>query len=47
MVLSRFFIRRPIFAGVLSLFITIIGGISYFGLSVTQFPEIVPPTVTV
>ncbi|NJO23089.1 MAG: multidrug efflux RND transporter permease subunit [Sphingomonadales bacterium] len=44
---SRFFIRRPIFAAVLSMFITIIGVIAYFNLPLTQFPEIVPPTVTV
>lgn len=44
---SHFFIARPIFAAVLSLFITLLGGISYFGLAVTQFPEIVPPTITV
>jgi HAE1 family hydrophobic/amphiphilic exporter-1 len=47
MPLSRFFIRRPIFAAVLSMFITIIGVIAYFNLPLTQFPEIVPPTVTV
>jgi HAE1 family hydrophobic/amphiphilic exporter-1 len=47
MPLSRFFIRRPIFAAVLSMFITIIGVIGYFNLPLTQFPEIVPPTVTV
>ncbi len=47
MPLSRFFIRRPIFAAVLSMFITIIGIIGYFNLPLTQFPEIVPPTVTV
>ena len=44
---SRFFIRRPIFAAVLSMFITILGVIAYFNLPLTQFPEIVPPTVTV
>ena len=44
---SRFFIRRPIFAAVLSMFITIVGVIAYFNLPLTQFPEIVPPTVTV
>ncbi len=47
MPISRFFIRRPIFAAVLSMFITIIGVIAYFNLPLTQFPEIVPPTVTV
>ena len=45
--LSRFFIDRPIFAAVVSLFITIVGSIAYVGLAVTQFPDIVPPTITV
>ncbi len=44
---SRFFIIRPIFAIVVSLFITIIGVIAYTGLPVTQFPEITPPTISV
>ena len=44
---SRFFIVRPIFAIVVSLFITIIGAIAYNGLAVTQFPEITPPTISV
>ncbi|WP_072387340.1 multidrug efflux RND transporter permease subunit [Hyphomicrobium sp. CS1BSMeth3] len=47
MPISRFFIDRPIFAAVVSLFITIVGGIAYMGLPVTQFPEISPPTITV
>lgn len=45
--ISRFFIDRPIFAAVVSLFITIVGGIAYLALPVTQFPEISPPTITV
>ncbi|MBN9264786.1 MAG: efflux RND transporter permease subunit, partial [Hyphomicrobium sp.] len=47
MPISRFFIDRPIFAAVVSLFITSGGGIAYMGLPVTQFPEISPPTITV
>ena len=47
MKISRFFIDRPIFAAVLSLVITIIGAIGYFGLGITQLPEIIPPTITV
>ncbi len=47
MPISRFFIDRPIFAAVVSLFITIVGGIAYMALPVTQFPEISPPTITV
>jgi len=45
--LSRFFIDRPIFAGVIAIIITLIGAISYFFLPVSQYPEVVPPTVTV
>jgi len=45
--LSRFFIDRPIFAAVIAVIITIIGAISYVFLPVSQYPEVVPPTVTV
>jgi hydrophobic/amphiphilic exporter-1 (mainly G- bacteria), HAE1 family len=45
--LSHFFIDRPIFAVVLSLLITIIGGIAYVVLPVTEYPEIAPPTIVV
>jgi hydrophobe/amphiphile efflux-1 (HAE1) family protein len=44
---SHFFIARPIFASVVSLVILIVGTISYLTLPVAQFPEIVPPTVSV
>lgn len=47
MKLSHFFIERPIFAAVVSLFITIAGAVAYFTLSVAQYPEIVPPTIAV
>jgi len=45
--MSRFFIDRPIFATVISIFFMIVGGIAYFTLPVAQFPEIVPPTVQI
>ncbi|PXA92437.1 hydrophobe/amphiphile efflux-1 family RND transporter [Nostoc sp. 3335mG] len=45
--LSRFFITRPIFAAVIAIVITIVGGLAYLGLPVSQYPNIVPPTVTV
>ena len=45
--LPQFFIDRPIFAIVLSAFITIIGAISYFTLPIAQYPEVAPPTVQV
>src|SRR3954462_13845516 len=44
---SHFFIQRPIFAGVLSLLILIVGAISIPLLPVSEYPEIVPPTVVV
>src|SRR5262249_45667647 len=46
-VISRFFIHRPIFASVLSILITLAGGISVFTLPLAQFPAITPPTVQV
>jgi multidrug efflux pump subunit AcrB len=46
-VFARFFINRPIFASVLSIVITLAGGIAVFSLAVAQYPEITPPTVEV
>ena len=45
--LSHFFIDRPIFATVLSLFITIVGAVAYFALPIAQYPEIAPPTIQI
>ncbi|MEI7683428.1 MAG: efflux RND transporter permease subunit [Planctomycetota bacterium] len=45
--LSRFFIDRPIFATVLSIVITLIGGIALVSLPVAQYPRITPPGVQV
>jgi len=45
--ISRFFIDRPIFAAVLSIFIVIAGLASMRGLPIAQYPEIAPPVVTV
>ncbi|MCW7553927.1 efflux RND transporter permease subunit [Endozoicomonas gorgoniicola] len=44
---SQFFIRRPIFASVLSILIFIGGAIAVWQLPVTEYPEVVPPTVVV
>ena len=45
--LSHFFIDRPIFAAVISILITLIGGIAYFALPVAQYPDIAPPSISV
>lgn len=44
---SQFFIKRPIFAAVLSLLILIAGAISLFQLPISEYPDVVPPTVVV
>ncbi|AWW32282.1 hydrophobe/amphiphile efflux-1 family RND transporter [Echinicola strongylocentroti] len=41
------FIKRPILSTVISVIITLVGMLSLTSLPVTQFPEIVPPSVTV
>ncbi|GBG57017.1 multidrug ABC transporter [Sporomusaceae bacterium FL31] len=43
----NFFINRPVFAIVLSVIITLIGGIAVFNLPVAQYPQISPPTISV
>ncbi|MBX3446348.1 MAG: efflux RND transporter permease subunit [Parvibaculaceae bacterium] len=45
--ISRFFIDRPIFAGVLSILIFLAGLLSLPNLPISEYPEVVPPTVVV
>ena len=45
--IPRFFVDRPIFAAVLSIVITLLGGLAYFGLPISQYPDVIPPTVIV
>lgn len=45
--LSKFFIDRPIFAGVISILITLAGFIAMFQLPISEYPEVAPPTVVV
>ena len=44
---SHFFIRRPIFAGVLSIIIFVLGLIAMWRLPISEYPEVVPPTIVV
>src|ERR1700712_2510902 len=44
---SHAFIERPIFAIVLSAFITIIGAAAFFVLPIAPYPEIAPPTIQI
>jgi HAE1 family hydrophobic/amphiphilic exporter-1 len=45
--MSRFFINRPIVAMVIAILTVLVGAISMVMLPVAQFPEIVPPEVTI
>ena len=45
--MSRFFIERPIFAGVISILFVLAGLIAAKVLPIAQYPEIAPPTVTI
>src|ERR1700682_4974676 len=45
--LSKFFIDRPIFAGVLSVLIFLSGLIAMRILPIAEYPEVVPPTIVV
>ncbi|KDB62909.1 multidrug efflux pump BpeF [Bordetella bronchiseptica B18-5 (C3)] len=45
--ISRFFIDRPIFAGVLSVVVLLAGLLAMFQLPIAEYPEVVPPSVVV
>ncbi|MET0657221.1 MAG: multidrug efflux RND transporter permease subunit, partial [Steroidobacteraceae bacterium] len=47
MKIARFFIDRPIFAAVLSIVTFLVGAIAMWQLPVSQYPEVVPPSVIV
>jgi multidrug efflux pump len=44
---SDYFIKRPIFAGVLSIAIFMMGLLALFRLPISEYPEVVPPTIVV
>ena len=45
--ISRFFIDRPRFAGVLSIFIFLLGLLAIFQLPISEYPEVAPPQIVV
>jgi multidrug efflux pump len=44
---SKFFVDRPIFAGVLSVLIFVGGLISMFSMPISEYPDVVPPQIVV
>ncbi len=45
--ISTFFINRPVLANVLAIVIVLLGAVALFALPVAQYPNVVPPTVSV
>ncbi|MEE2972197.1 MAG: efflux RND transporter permease subunit, partial [Planctomycetota bacterium] len=45
--MSRFFIARPIFASSIAILMVVVGLAAMFKLPIAQYPEIVPPTVSI
>jgi HAE1 family hydrophobic/amphiphilic exporter-1 len=45
--ISKFFINRPVLANVLAILMVLLGAVSVFSLPVAQYPNVVPPTVSV
>ncbi len=45
--LSKFFIERPVLGNVIALITILIGAVSIFGLPVSQYPPMTPPTIQV
>ena len=45
--ISKFFIERPVLANAIAILMVVIGLVSLFGLPVAQYPDVVPPTVSV
>ncbi|GAB7549093.1 multidrug efflux RND transporter permease subunit [Cupriavidus sp. 8B] len=45
--MSEFFIRRPVFAWVIALFIVLLGVIALPNLPIARYPSVAPPTVTI
>jgi HAE1 family hydrophobic/amphiphilic exporter-1 len=45
--ISKFFIERPVLANVLAIVIVLLGAVALYSLPIAQYPNVVPPTVSV
>ena len=43
--MSKFFIEHPVLANVLAIVLVLLGAVSLFRLPVSEYPNVVPPTV--
>src|SRR6202167_5442116 len=45
--ISRFFIEHPVLANVIAILMILLGAVALYGLPISQYPDVVPPTVQV
>jgi hydrophobic/amphiphilic exporter-1 (mainly G- bacteria), HAE1 family len=45
--ISKFFIEHPVFANVIAVLMILIGAVALYDLPISQYPDVVPPTVQV
>jgi HAE1 family hydrophobic/amphiphilic exporter-1 len=45
--ISKFFIEHPVLANVIAILMILIGAVALYGLPISQYPDVVPPTVQV
>ncbi len=45
--LSKFFLKRPVFAWVIAIAIMVAGGLAIYHLPISQYPPIVPPSISI
>ncbi len=45
--LSRFFLKRPVFAWVIAIVIMVLGGLAIYNLPISQYPPIAPPSIAI
>ncbi|HOG50174.1 MAG TPA: efflux RND transporter permease subunit [Lentisphaeria bacterium] len=45
--LSKFFLKRPVFAWVIAIFIMLLGCLAIYNLPVAQYPNVAPPSISI
>ncbi|MFA6186719.1 MAG: efflux RND transporter permease subunit [Phycisphaerae bacterium] len=45
--LSKFFLKRPVFAWVIAIIIMVLGGLAIYNLPISQYPPIAPPSIAI
>lgn len=45
--LSRFFLKRPVFAWVIAIILMVAGGLAIYNLPISQYPPIAPPSIAI